>query len=161
MIPLIQNEIVNNKGWIDEEEFLDALAVAQSSPGPIAINTAIFVGIKVAGKVGMFFSILGSALPSFIIILIIAIYFSKIKDSEIFLAIFKGIKPAVIALIFAPVFTMAKKIDFNNKKILYIIIVAVGVAIGIYRVSPIVFIIASMIIGNLYYECVSSKGDKK
>ena len=74
MIALIQKEVVDNKKWVDKEEFVDMLALAQSSPGPLAVNTSVFVGYKTAGIKGSIATTLGTVMPSFIIILLVAIF---------------------------------------------------------------------------------------
>lgn len=108
MIPLVREEVVNRKGWIEEEEFLNMLALAQSAPGVMAVNTAIFIGYKMRGLRGVAVATLGSILPSFIIILLIATVFIRFKDYPLVEAAFKGIRPAVVALIAAPLYKMAK-----------------------------------------------------
>ena len=84
MIPLIQQEVVDKKGWLKESEFVEMMAIAQSAPGPIALNTAIFVGYKTRGIKGVIFSSLGTILPSFIVILLIAIIFTDFKTKSVF-----------------------------------------------------------------------------
>ena len=108
MIPLIQQEVVDKKGWLKENEFVEMLAIAQSAPGPIALNTAIFVGYKARGIKGVIFSSLGTILPSFIVILLIAIIFTDFKNNPGVERVFKGIRPAVVALIAAPLYKMGK-----------------------------------------------------
>ena len=158
MVPLIQDQIVNQKKWMEEDEFIDILAVAQSSPGPIAVNTAVFVGDRVGGKFGVLCTTLGAVLPSFLIILLIAMFFEGIKNSQAFIAIFKGIKPAVVALIVVPVVTMSKKSKINIKN--FWIPLTVGVLVAYTSLSPILFIILGMIGGNIYYA-YKDKEDKK
>lgn len=102
MIGMIQKEIVEKKQWVEKEEFLELLTLAQTSPGPIALNTAVFVGYKTLGFRGAISALLGSILPSFIIIMTVAIFFSTIRENPGVEAVLKGIRPAVIALIFAP-----------------------------------------------------------
>ena len=98
MIPLVQREVVDRRGWIAEEEFLDLIALAQSAPGVIAVNTAVFVGCKIAGWRGVVMSVLGATLPSFLIILLIAMCFTRFREYPQVEAVFKGIRPAVVAL---------------------------------------------------------------
>jgi chromate transporter len=114
MAPLIENEIVNKRKWIAQEEFLDLLALSQSAPGVFAVNISIFVGYKLKGIRGSLVTTLGSVLPSFVIILAIALFFHNFKDNAIVERIFKGIRPAVAALIAAPAFTMAKSAGMNK-----------------------------------------------
>ena len=108
MLPLIQREVVDRKGWIDEEEYLNMIALAQAAPGLIAVNSAIFIGWRVGGWRGVCGAVLGAVLPSFLIILAIAMVFSEWKELPAVEAAFKGIRPAVVALIAAPLFKLAK-----------------------------------------------------
>lgn len=117
MISIIEREVVDNHKWLDKDEFLDALAISQSLPGILAVNISIMVGNKVRGLKGCIISTLGTVLPSFILILLIAIFFSKSYDNPIVERIFKGIRPAVVALIIAPVLTTAKSAKINIKNI--------------------------------------------
>jgi len=99
MIPLIEREIVTGKGWVGEEEIIDVFAVSQSIPGAVAINSAILVGYKIAGRMGAFAAALGVVLPSLIIITLIAVFFTAFQDNAIVRAVFAGIRPAVVGLI--------------------------------------------------------------
>lgn len=108
MLPLIQREVVDRKHWIDEEEFLNMIALAQAAPGLIAVNSAIFIGWRIGGWKGVAGAVLGAVLPSFLIILAIAMVFSEWKELPAVEAVFKGIRPAVVALIAAPLVKMAR-----------------------------------------------------
>ena len=108
MLPLIQREVVDHQGWINEEEFLNMIALAQAAPGLIAVNSAIFIGWRVGGWRGVAGAVLGAVLPSFLIILAIATVFTEWKEQPAVEAAFKGIRPAVVALIAAPLVKMAK-----------------------------------------------------
>ena len=108
MLPLIQREVVDRQGWINEEEFLNMIALAQAAPGLIAVNSAIFIGWRVGGWRGVAGAVLGAVLPSFLIILAIATVFTEWKEQPAVEAAFKGIRPAVVALIAAPLVKMAK-----------------------------------------------------
>lgn len=99
MVPLIENEIVTKRKWIAQEDFIDLLAISQSAPGILAVNISIFIGYKLRGIRGSIVTALGTILPSFIIILAIALFFHSFKDNPIVERIFKGIRPAVVALI--------------------------------------------------------------
>lgn len=148
MVPLIQNEVVDRKKWISKEDFIDLLAIAQSAPGVFAVNIAIFIGYKLRKKKGAVVMTLGTVLPSFLIILAIAIFFQQFKEFEIVEKIFKGIRPAVVALIAVPTFNMAKTINLNR----YTIWIPIVSALLIYLldVSPIYIIILSGTLGYLY-----------
>lgn len=114
MVPLIQDEIVDKRKWIDKEDFIDLLALTQSVPGIFAVNIAIFIGYKLRKFRGALAMALGTILPSFFIILAIALFFQQFKQYPIVENIFKGIRPAVVALIAAPTFSMAKSAKINR-----------------------------------------------
>ena len=113
MLPLIEREVVDKHHWIDGQEFLDMIALAQAAPGLIAVNSAIFIGWKIYGWRGIVATVLGAILPSFIIILLIAMVFRDIHEYPMVEAVFKGVRPAVVALIAATVVRMSKNI-FKN-----------------------------------------------
>lgn len=157
MVPLIEEEIVNRRKWLSSQEFIDILAISQSIPGILAVNMAIFVGQKVKGLKGSLMSTLGTILPSFVIILVIALAFSEFQNNEIVQRVFKGIRPAVVALIAAPCFKMAKSAGINRKNI--IIPIVATILIWLLAVSPIYIIIAAGAGGYLFSRL--GKEDKK
>lgn len=134
MISIIEKEIVDRHGWIGREEFLDLLAVAQSLPGILAVNISVAVGDKLRGMKGAVAAALGTILPSFLIILAIAIFLTPdtIKNNPTLSAIFKGVRPAVVALIIAPVISAAKAAKINWKSVF----IPVGVALLIWSGLP-------------------------
>ncbi len=109
MIPLIQKEVVENKKWITDDDILEIIAIAESTPGPIAINSATFVGYRVCGFWGSFFSTLGVVLPSFIIILIISALLGEFQNIPVVQYAFNGIRAGVLALLLKALWTMYKK----------------------------------------------------
>ena len=113
MIPLISKEVVENKTWITDDDILEIVAIAESTPGPIAINSATFVGYKVCGFVGSFFATLGTVLPSFCIILVISFVLSEFQDIKAVQYAFNGIRAGVLALLIKALFTMYKKCPKN------------------------------------------------
>ena len=155
MIPLIEREVVDRHKWISKEEFLDELAVAQSLPGILAVNVAVLVGNKLRGIKGSLSAAIGTILPSFVIILLIAMFFVNIYDNPTVISIFKGIRPAVVALIIVPVITSAKSARLNRYT--FLIPVAVALAIWLCGVSPIYCIIAGGLGGYVYYIIASRK----
>lgn len=114
MVPLIENEIVTRRKWVSQDDFINLLAISQSAPGILAVNISIFIGYKLRGIRGSIITALGTILPSFIIILAIALFFHNFKDNLFVERIFKGIRPAVVALIAAPTFSMAKSARINR-----------------------------------------------
>ncbi len=160
MIPLIEREIVYKNKWISSEEFLDIISIAQSAPGLIAVNVSIFVGHRIAGIKGSIVATIGSVMPPFIIILLVAAVFTTFKDNQTVQAVFKGIRPAVVALIAAPVFRMAVQNRLNW--ITGSIAVAATVLIAFLKISPI-WIIVTAIAGGLImaYSRQDRNNDKK
>ncbi len=159
MIPLIQDEVVSRKGWLDDEEFLNMIAIAQSAPGVIAINTSIFVGYRLAGFKGAVVASLGSALPSFLIILVIASCFARFKNNEWVERAFMGIRPAVVALIVAPVWKMGKSAKISWRTLW----IPVVTALLIWRmnVSPILCVAAALLVGiAMAYRSTKVQKDK-
>ena len=134
--------------WIAKEDFIDLLAIAQSAPGILAVNISIFIGYRLRGIRGSIVTALGTILPSFLIILAIALFFHNFKDNVYVERIFKGIRPAVVALIAAPTFSMAKSAKINRYTIWIPIVSAL--LIWLLGFSPIWIIIAAGIGGYLF-----------
>jgi len=148
MIPLIEEEVVNKKRWVSRDEFLDLIAIAQSCPGVFAINIAIFIGYKLRKIRGVLATALGTALPSFLIILLIAMFFHRFQDNPVVASIFRGIRPAVVALIAVPTFNLAK--SANISWINCWIPIASALLIWLMGVSPIYIIILAGLGGWAY-----------
>jgi chromate transporter len=134
MIPLIQREVVEKRAWIGEEEFVELLAIAQAAPGVMAMNVAVFVGQKTLGWKGVIAASLGSILPSFVVILSIAMVFTDYKDNPSVERAFKGMRPAVVALIAAPLIQMARSVGMTWKTA-FIPVLAV-VLIYFFHINP-------------------------
>lgn len=148
MIPLIREEIVN-KGWISEEELPDIIALAQSAPGVLAVNMSIFAGYKMRGIKGSVVATLGSVLPSFIAILLIAMLFAGYKDNPTVERIFKGIRPVVVSLILVPMINMARK---GNKTWWAWGISALTLfLVAFMNFSPIYILLVIIVSASLYY----------
>lgn len=148
MIPLIEAKIVDEKKWITREELLDLMAVAQSCPGIFAVNIAIFIGYKLHGVRGALMTTLGCILPSFLIILAIALFFRQFQDNPWVARAFRGIRPCVVALIAAPTFKMAKTAQIDRHNIWIPVLGAF--LIWMFGVSPIWVIVAAGLGGFLY-----------
>lgn len=148
MIPLIEADVVEKRKWVEREDFLDLMAIAQSCPGIFAVNMSIFIGYKLRGVKGSIVCALGTVLPSFLIILGLALFFQQFRDNETVQRIFMGIRPAVVALIAAPTFKMAKSAKINKSNIWIPIVGAL--MIWLLGVSPIYIIIFAGLGGYLY-----------
>ncbi|MBS4538343.1 chromate transporter [Clostridium sp. D2Q-11] len=149
MIPLIQAEVVDKNNWLDNDEFLDTIAVAQSAPGAIAINASILIGYKLKKIPGAIACALGVSLPSFLIILFIVKYIYNFRDNEIVAKVFKGITPAVVGLIAASLYRLIKASKI--KGLLLIIPLLALIAIVIFGISP-VYIILLAAFGSIGYH---------
>jgi chromate transporter len=148
MVPLIRNEVVQNKRWIEDEEFMDMLSIALSAPGPIALNTALFVGNRRLGFKGSLVSAAGVILPSFLLILTIAIVLTQFRDNALVERLLKGIRPAVVALIAAPLLGLGKSAGVRLKNIW--IPIAVAFAVWWLGVSPVYIVLAAISLGILH-----------
>ena len=154
MLPLIQREVVD-RGWMKKEEFIDLFAVAQSLPGIFAVNISIFVGYKLKKLPGAICCALGTILPSFLIILGIALFFTQFKDNIWVEKIFKGLRPAVVALIAVPCLTTARSIKLSHKQL----IIPIGSALLIWLagLSPVWIILAAIFGGIIYQKIIVKK----
>ena len=148
MIPIIEAEVVDKHHWMTKEEFLDAIAITQTCPGALAINMSSFLGYKLAKIPGAIICTLGASLPSFLIILAIAMFFHQFEDNKVVAAMFAGIRPAVVALIAVPTFQLAKsaKITIIN---CWIPLLS-ALAIWLVGINPIWVVIAAAIGGYIY-----------
>ena len=157
MIPLIQREVIKKRGWVDEKDFLDMLVLAQSTPGPIAVNTAVFVGYKTAGTMGAIATTLGTVLPSFIVILLLALFFSEVRENRYVDAAFRAMRPAVVALIVAPLIGLVKGMRW------YLVAIAAAVAMAVWYLglSPIYLIAAGVAVGVVIAIVNGRKGAKR
>lgn len=143
MIPIIQAEVITRKGWIKEQEFLDLLTLAQSAPGPISLNTAVFVGYKMYGYRGALSALTGVVLPSFTILLLVAMFFSQIRQNPIVDAAFRGMQPIVVAIMLAPILGFTKGMHWT----LIALAAAITVVIWYFGFSPIYLLIAGAVAG--------------
>ena len=159
MLPMIEREVVQRRGWIDSEEFLNMIALAQAAPGLIAVNSAIFIGWRIGGWRGVIATVLGAVLPSFLIILAIAMIFQNYKDQPAIEAIFKGIRPAVVALIAAPLCRMAYSANITWATA--IIPIAGALLIWLGGLSPVWIIFITIVITLLYTWLKERKSTKQ
>jgi len=144
MIPLIQKEVVDNKKWVTDDDILEIIAIAESTPGPIAINSATFIGYKTCGVFGSFFATLGVVLPSFVIIMIIAFLLNGFAEITAVKYAFFGIRAGVLALLLKSFWGMFKKCPKNV--VAYSIAAAAFIA-SILSLDTLVIIISAAVIG--------------
>ena len=154
MIPLLENEFIHKRKWITKEEFLDMLAIAESTPGPAAVNSATYIGYKIAGIYGAAAATVAVSLPSFVIIYAISLFLDQFLALKYVEYAFKGIQVCVVYLILSAGVSMAKGLSKNilNVGILFVTIVAM-VLFSLFAVnfSTIYFILISGTVGILSY----------
>nr|WP_207729577.1 chromate transporter [Clostridium chrysemydis] len=150
MIPIIEKEVVEKNEWVSKDEFMDMLVVAQSLPGAMSVNTSIFIGYKIGGVLGAVMALLGVALPSFLIILLVATVFMQFRSNYYVNLAFKGISAAVPVLVLTGVVSLSKGVDKNKRNI--IIFVISLIALIIFKVNPIIVIIISAIFGAIFLK---------
>lgn len=164
MIAIIEREVVDKYHWVDKDEFLDLLAVAQSIPGILAVNIAVAVGDKLRKARGGYAAAMGTILPSFLIILAIAIFLTPeaINGNPLLVKIFKGIRPAVVALIVAPVISAAKSARLNYKTAFIPVVVALCIWSKIAIISnPVLWIAAAAAGGIIILKRSTEKAGKE
>ncbi|MCQ2149365.1 MAG: chromate transporter [Bacteroidales bacterium] len=143
MIALLREEIVK-RGWISDEEFPDILAIAQSSPGLLAVNFSIFAGYRIRGTKGSIVATIGSCIPPFLIILLIAMFFSGFRDNPTVMSIFRGIRPAVTAIIAVPMIQMA--METNHSRWAWAATLAVLGLVAFLKISPIWILLVTILV---------------
>ena len=154
MVQMMEKEVVEKKHWLDHDEFMDTLVVAQSTPGLFAIDMASHIGLKLKGVKGGIVGALATALPSIVAILLIAIFFQTFKENVYVEKVFMGVRPCVVALILAPCFGMAKKAKLN--KFNWWIPIVTALLIYAFGISPIWCILAAGIGGFIWGKVVDS-----
>ena len=139
MIPLIQKEVVENKKWITDEDILEIVAIAESTPGPIAINAATFVGYKVCGFFGALCATFGVVLPSFVIIALIAGVLNRFEDAKVVQYAFNGVRAGVLALIIKAMISMYKQCP--KGKLAYAVMIGAFAAVAFLKINVLLVII--------------------
>lgn len=164
MIAMMEREIVQKHGWLDKQEFLDLLAVSQAMPGILAVNISVLVGDRLRGLRGSLWAAMGTILPSFTIILLIAVFLTPemIKSNVVISKMFMGIRPAVVALIVSPVITTARAAGIGWRTLWIPVAVALLITSGIAYISnPITFILLGAAGGYFWHvrhEAVAAQG---
>lgn len=150
MIPLIEKEIVQKYHWLTIEQFTELIAISEMTPGPIAVNSATFVGYKVAKFWGAVGSTLGIVLPSFLVIWLIASVFFSFQDNQTVQAAFRGLKPAILALIVIAALTVGKVTISDYRSLIIFILVVAG--IWFLKIHPILALIISAVFGMVFLK---------
>ncbi len=147
IIPLMRKKFVEKYHWIEEEEMLNLTAIAQSSPGAIAVNAAVIVGYRLAGIFGALVSLVGTVLPPLIILTVISYFYTTFRDNLTIQALMRGMQAGVAAVIIDVVYTMAKSVVQEKNVPPIFIMAAAFVAVYFFKVNVVVIIILAGIIG--------------
>ncbi len=152
MLPLIEKEIVTSNHWLSYSEFVDVIGISQMTPGPIAINSATFVGYRVSGVLGSTIATLGVVTPSFILVTLAYIFFSKFKESKVLSSALEGMRPALIGLILSVFLSLG----FKSYRDLNSIIIGLIIAALLYKskLHPILIIVIAAVLGAVLYAYV-------
>jgi len=148
MIPFIRREIIEKRAWMKDQQFLDNLSIAQSLPGPVVVNLSLLTGYHLRGLKGGLLSLLGVVIPSFSIIIIIAVFLWQYQENSLVQAAFMGIRPVVLALIVSAVLKLGRKVFLGYRPLLLFLLFLTGLVI--FNIHPIFIIISSAIIGFLW-----------
>ena len=148
MIPLIEREVVERRQWLSREDFLDLMSLSQALPGVFAVNFSIYIGHRLRGLRGSLALTAGIVLPSFVIILLVAMFFSAFADNRVVEAIFRGVRPAVVALIAVPCIKLGKSAHITLANVWFPI--AIALLIAMLGISP-VYIIIAVALGAFAY----------
>ena len=159
MIAAIKSELVERQ-WLKDEDFIDIITLAQTAPGLFAVNISILTGYKLRGTKGSVVATIGSCMPPFLIILLVAMFFTSFKDNEYVIKAFKGIRPVVVALIGIPMIDMIKATDMKWWS--WLLVVATMTLVCFLKVSPIYILICVMVMALFFswYHHQKSREDR-
>ena len=165
MIPIIQKEVVEKRKWANNSDILDILAISESTPGPIAVNAATYIGYKVAGFLGSIFATFGLVIPSFVIIYVISYFYKTFMTWHVVQAAFKGLSIGVIILLFLAILKLKKAVPHNLlSAILFILTLGGMLTLTLLRITipsvSLIFIGTGLVVG-LVVSILSKKGDKQ
>jgi len=149
IVPLMRKKFVEQYNWIEEQEMLDMIAIAQSSPGAIAVNTSIIVGYRLAGIPGALITVLGTVTPPLIIITIISLFYAAFRDNRIVNLVLKGMQAGVAAVITSVVISMSAAIIKQKRALPLVVMVSVFVAAAYFKVNVALLILLCAMVGAL------------
>ena len=166
MIPIIEEEVAKKRKWVSDIEILDIIAISESTPGPIAVNTATYVGYKVSGILGSIFATLGLAIPSFVIIFVISFFYKDFMQWKPMIAIFRGLKVGVILLLISALFKLKKGVKVNFISVLlFVLALCAMLAFTIFNVNfkylSLCLILLGIIVGLVLTALGKMEGGKR
>ena len=158
IIPLMRKQFVDRLGWLEEQEMLDLTAIAQSSPGPIAVNAAILLGYRVAGVPGAMVTMLGTVIPPLVILSVISLFYDAFRSNLIVSRVMKGMQAGVAAVIFDVVLTMAGQIIGHKRAIPIVTLAGAFIASWFFDVHILLILLACALIGLAQWRSDTKKG---
>ena len=166
MIPIIEEEVAKKRRWVSDIEILDIIAISESTPGPIAVNTATYVGYKVSGILGSIFATFGLAIPSFVIIFVISFFYKDFMQWKPMIAIFRGLKVGVILLLISALFKLKKGVKVNFISVtLFVLALCAMLAFTIFNVNfrylSLCLILLGIIVGLVLTALGKMEGGKR
>jgi chromate transporter len=165
IIALLENEFISKRNWIDHDEFLDVVAIAESTPGPIAINVATYIGYKLKGFGGAVVATVGMCLPSFVIMYLVSLFYEQFMEITLVAAAFKGIQICVVYLIASAGLKMLKKMKKTPQNIIVFSVTCIGMILCTLfdiHISSVWFILAAGVLGLsiFFIKKTRAKGEK-
>lgn len=161
IVPLMRKKFVEELKWIDEEEMLNIVALSQSAPGPIAVNTSIMTGYRLSGVLGAFIATFGTVLPPLIIITVIAKFYLVFKENRIINALLLGMRAGVAAVIIDVIIKMVKNIIKSKNKISIAIMIVSLIAAVIFDINAALIIVLCGAFGAFYYNVIKKEGEQQ
>ena len=166
IIALLENEFISKRKWIDHDEFLDVVAIAESTPGPIAINVATYIGYKLKGYLGAVIATVGMCLPSFVIMYLVSLFYDRFMQITLVAAAFQGVQICVVYLIASAGLKMLKKMKKNAINVAVFSVTCVGMILCTLlavHISSVWFILAAGVLGIsvFFVKTRKAKGEKK
>lgn len=159
MVPIMERELIDEQALIEREDFLDYLSLAQSFPGPIAVNLSLLLGYKLYGLVGAITALVGVVLPSFLVIIAISLLYSKTNKSILLRKFFAGLYPVIPALLLFSFWNLIQKLPLRPLNLLLLFVTFLGVAL--YKINPLYFILGGVLIGLCSYFSNSTWSSSK
>ncbi len=152
IIPLLKKRVVDELHWLEDDDVVDLIVIAQSSPGALAVNTSFLIGYKIAGIIGALVTVLGTILPPLIILTIVSMFYSTLKSSSLVNSVLLAMQAAIAAIIFNVVFDMAKKIIDTKEAIWIILMTLAFIAVYFLKINLIYVLLFSALSGAIYYK---------
>lgn len=161
IIPLMKKKFVDDLKWIEEKEMLNMTAIAQATPGAVAVNAAILLGYRVAGVVGALMTILGTVLPPLIILSVISLFYTAFRENAVVNAVLKGMQSGVAAVIIDVVLTLGKEVIKDKDIIFILVMIAAFTATFVFNINIMYIILVSAVIGAVKIVVATRKEKHK